>query len=625
MKDGNFGKIRELTRRIPPWIVLVAVFLLGFLLRGGGDKPATEHADHQVSANDEAKVTVWTCAMHPQVRQPEPGNCPICGMELIPATDSGADDNLGLRQIRLSKTARELAEIRTSIAEHRRINHKMRLPGRVTYDETSVEHITAWVSGRIDKLFVDYTGMNVSRGQRIAELYSPELYSAQEELLQAIQGEKQFSGSSLASIRNTAGSTVDAARRKLELYGMSSDQIQAVIDRGEPVTHTVIRSSLNGTVVDKQAMVGMYVKTGSTLYRISNLNTVWVKLKAYEQDIQWLKKGQKVTFTTPAFPGTDFEGKIDFIDPVLDNKSRTVNVRVVAPNPDGKLKPDMLTTAIVEYHSDTDTETPLMIPATAPLITGKRALVYVRAPGDDSIFEGREVVLGPRAEDYYIVREGLKAGDEVVTNGAFKIDAAVQIAAKPSMMNPEESAFSSGMAGHTAMDMKESGSTPAVHGSTKLPTVFSDGLIKLYQAYFGTQDALAADNYEQALKAGDRFNKILLTGLNMSVLNSAQHESWMRFQSKMLKATKELIGSPDIAALRLSFSKLSPVLTDVVRTFGGYGTSPVVLFHCPMAFENKGAEWLQNSFQTRNPYYGSMMLGCHDTVDTLYTVEGKGN
>ncbi len=621
MANGLLGKTRDIFHKVPLWAVLVVVFLLGFLLRGGGET-AHDHSAMQTSAEaGQQQASVWTCAMHPQIRQPEPGKCPLCGMNLIPATDSGDDQDLGPRQVKLGATARELAEVQTAPVQRRRATHSVRLPGRVSYDETRVFHITAWAGGRIDRLYVDYTGMRVRKGQLVAELYSPQLYSAQEELLQAIKGQEQFRNSELASIRRTAGTTLTAARRKLELFGLTEEQIDAVVERGEPTTNLNIYAPIGGTVVKKNAMIGMYVKTGTSLYQVSDLSTVWVELDAYEQDLPWLETGQEVSFSTPAFPGEQFSGTISFIDPMLNPKSRTVDVRVVAANRDGRLKPEMLATAVVTSRKELAGELSLMIPATAPLITGKRAVVYVDVPGKKGVFEGREIVLGSRAGDYYIVSEGLAEGESVVVNGAFKIDAAVQIAAKPSMMNPEGGKTGqAGMHDHSAMTAEAAQKID----TAKLPEQFTSDLAALYSAYFEVQEALAGDNYDKAVQGADSFSSALAQ-VRMSILSASQHDVWMDYNKDLKTAVEGISAAGNIAGAREAFAQLSSTLITTAKIFGGHGSQPLVLFHCPMAFDNRGAQWLQNDSETRNPYYGSMMLLCQDRIDTLFTVNGKGN
>jgi Cu(I)/Ag(I) efflux system membrane fusion protein len=317
-------------------------------------------------------------------------------------------------------------------------------------------------------------------------LYSPELIGAQAELLQAVKASGAATGDTSTYLKAFAERTLEAARQKLRLWGLTAEQIEGIEASGEPVTHLTVHSPIGGVVIEKVATEGMYVSTGTHIYTVADLTQVWVKLDAYESDLPWIQYGQEVTFSAEAYPGETFKGWISFKDPFLDPKTRTVKVRVNVPNADGRLKPEMLVRAVVKSRSagngkvmdatmagkwicpmhpsivkseagscdicemdlvtteslgyvtaDVAGRAPLVIPATAPLITGKRAVVYVqKTAAERPTFEGREVVLGSRAGDYYIVKSGLVEGDRVVTHGNFKIDSALQIQAKPSMMNP---------------------------------------------------------------------------------------------------------------------------------------------------------------------------------------------
>ena len=435
------------------------------------------------------KSDVWSCAMHPHIHLDAPGQCPICGMDLIrvPKLDS-AD----ARTLLVTDAQKALMRIATVPAERRFPTASLRLAGKVAYDETNLEYITAWIPGRIDRLYVDYTGLSVNKGDHMVELYSPELYSAQEELLQALRGVKGLAKSGLGSLRESARGTVKAARDKLRLAGLTADQIAQLEKTGKPQERVTIYSPTSGVVIHKNAQEGMYVKTGSRVFTIADLSSVWVQLDAYESDLQWLRAGQAVSFATEAFPGEAFNGRIAFIDPVLDAKTRTVNVRVNVDNSDERLKPGMFVRASVsarlvtggevvdeflagkwvspmhpEHVSDqpgacpvcgmalvkADTpgvaagaegaesrvsQPPIVIPATAVLLTGARAVVYVEDTASElPSYEGRVVVLGARAGPDYIVKSGLAAGELVVVSGNFKIDSALQIQARPSMMNPQ--------------------------------------------------------------------------------------------------------------------------------------------------------------------------------------------
>jgi Cu(I)/Ag(I) efflux system membrane fusion protein len=358
--------------------------------------------------------------------------------------------------------------------------------GKVDYDESRVKEIAAWVPGRIDRLYVDFTGILVRKGDHMVYLYSPQLLSAQAELLQAAKAIKETAGAT-ELIKRSSIATLEAAREKLRLLGLLNEQIEEIEKTGKTTDHLTIYAPIGGIVIAKHANAGDYVETGAKIYTIADLSEVWVKLDAYESDLPWIRYRQQVEFTTEAYPGELFKGTISFIDPVLNPITRTVKVRVNVANPDGRLKPEMFVRAIVRSKVagegmvvDEDmagkwicpmhpsvvkaepgtcdicgmdlvtteslgyvtaaepNEAPLVIPASAPLITGTRAVVYVRLAGKEKpTFEGREIVLGPRAGDYYLVKAGLAEGDLVVTKGNFKIDSALQIQAKPSMMNPQ--------------------------------------------------------------------------------------------------------------------------------------------------------------------------------------------
>jgi len=453
---------------------------LGYLLK------SLTSAPHAEPASNQQKQQIWTCAMHPQIRQPKPGKCPICFMDLILVSTFEHDEPLGPRQISFSPEAIKLMEIQTTPVERKFVEAEIRMVGIVDYDETCLKDITAWVPGRIDRLFVDFTGTEVIKGDHMVRLYSPDLISAQAEYLQALKAAKNIKDETSELIRHSTEATLKAAREKLALLGLQDQQIEEIEKTGEPTDYIIIYAPLGGIVIHKYATEGMYVQTGTKIYTIADLSQVWVNLDAYESDVDMVAYQQPVRFAVEAYPSETLEGKITFKSPILDPKTRTVKLRVNVPNPDGRLKPGMFVSAVVYsklsqsgvmtdpalaakwtcpmhpsilkdapgacdicgmdlvtvesrglVNTNQSNQPPLVIPASAPLITGKRAVVYVMIPDPNRpVFEGREVALGPRAGDCYLVKEGLSEGELVVTNGNFKIDSALQIQAKPSMMSP---------------------------------------------------------------------------------------------------------------------------------------------------------------------------------------------
>ena len=478
------GPIVVVVKRGVLALVLVgAGFLLGYAAFG---QRAHEHMTMETQAPP-TETTLWYCSMDPQIIREEPGDCPICGMDLIPMPKDLAV-GAASGELVVSEAAVALMDIQTTSVERKFVAKEVRMVGKVAYDETRIKSIAAWVPGRIDRLYVDFTGTSVTKGDHLVYLYSPELVSAQAELLRTLQSTQSASEGTSEFLRTSNESTLAAAREKLRLLGLSTGQIEAIEASGQPLTHLTINAPIGGIVIEKKATEGMYVTTGTPIYTVADLSQVWVLLDAYESDLPWIRYGQPVTFSAEAYPGEVFDGWISFEEPILNDKTRTVKVRVNVSNPDGRLKPGMFVHAavtsqiaqtgkvmdpnmagkwvcpmhpsVVKDHPGTcdicgmdlvTTESlgyttakasgppPLVIPATAPLITGKRAVVYVKVSDtEEPTFEGREVVLGPRAGDYYVVTSGLTEGETVVTNGNFKIDSALQIQAKPSMMNPEE-------------------------------------------------------------------------------------------------------------------------------------------------------------------------------------------
>ena len=910
MKERLEKVIRYFGQETKVWVVVAAVLValvVGVLGRGmfapgaGGDI-----TDLTTDEKGQAQEW-WTCSMHPQIKLPKAGLCPICNMPLIPLeiqVESGS-----LRELTVSENAKKLMGIETALVERRFVEAEVRMVGKIDYDETRLKYITAWIAGRLDRLWVDYTGVPVRKGDHLVLLYSPELLSAQEELLQAIETVKSLSESSISIIRETSEATVVAVREKLRLWGLKPEQIAEIEKRGTVSDHMTIYAPIGGIVIHKNAQEGMYVKTGTRIYTIADLTEVWIRLDAYESDLMWLRYGQKVEFTTEAYPGEEFVGTIAFMDPILTQTTRTVKVRINAKNPKMKLKPGMFVRAIAKskiassgkvmnkalagkwicrMHPDvvkesagkcdicemplvrteslgylgvdiTTADKPLVIPVSAALVTGggkagSRAIVYVeidpsllrtvdvgdwaallgmihgaaKTPTDgfagtpfghfwsllsDSLreqlldrqpsetlpmgvrhrfvakvndvlrgrtlyqpeiwsgveigaeatgylrrgldnlpqrevnrfnrlllerifpdeiakgryaptFEGQEVVLGPRAGEYYLVRYGLTEGQRVVTKGSFKIDAELQIQAKPSMMTPEggggggpspgatdtgdgkapmklpalvqaqlhalmesgekidkaieagglegiRSAFAAmgrnvkavqeeKLKGHMrllwkeysmllmndAVEGKEIEKLPEAkrlvtlmhehlssmkskfglgddHGPPKAPVIapeFRQQFTKAVEAYLAVQQALANDDSKQAVAAAKKMAEAI-DAVNMKLLEGEDHMAWMKASGELKKILAGAVQAKGVEPVRKEFALLSEEVAVAVKRFGVSGSS-LYKFKCPMAFNNRGATWVQTGQDTRNPYFGSVMLQCGSVIEVLPAVEG---
>jgi len=557
--------IMRAARRLTRWglwglllVLLAAVPAVSF----AQEHEHTAQQQNEVSSSDgESAREIWTCSMHPQIRLPNPGKCPICGMDLIPLKQeggAGAGAARSMREVTLSPYAEKLAAIQVQPVIRKFVETSVRMVGKVTYDETRVATITAWVPGRLDKMYVDFTGVRVKQGDPMVYLYSPELITAQQELLQAIRTSGNLGQSGLDSIKDSARATVNASREKLRLWGLDNAQIEAVVKRGRPTDHMTIMAPISGVVIRKEGLEGAYVKTGSLIYTIADLSQVWVKLDAYESDLAWVRQGQPVEFQTEAYPAEVFTGTVAFIDPFLDPKTRTVKVRLNAPNPAGKLKPELFVRAVLKTtlsadgtplaQADAGHTPPLVIPAGAPLITGKRAVVYVSVPDRPGVYEGREIVLGPRAGNYYLVVRGLEAGEQVVTRGNFKLDSAIQILAKPSMMTPEGGGGGGGHQHGDAAPKPQAGAAPT--RGLEAPAAFKQQLRQVVSAYNQMAEPVQTEDLNRARSAFAALQKAL-QAVDMKLVTDHPHMVWMELA--MLLENDAVIGhgatSPKAAAL----------------------------------------------------------------------------
>lgn len=407
---------------------LVVGLVLGWIVFGSSDDAAStnEQAEsHEEHDHTDEESTIWTCSMHPQIKQDKPGDCPICGMDLIPLSEINAGgEEIDPNEIQLSESATALANIQTTTVKKAIPQKSIYMQGKVEADERNVAELTARFGGRIEKLFVNFTGQQVSKGEKLATIYSPELLAAQRELQEA-EGYKE-----------TRPGLYQAAQNKLKLWDLTEKQIDAIEKSNSPEEHFDVLSPISGTVSMRHVSIGDYVKEGQQLFKLIDLSKLWVMFDAYENDLPWIAPGDEVNYTIQALPGQTFTGKVRYIDPFIDPKTRVAKVRVELNNSGQKAKPGMFTSGVLE--STIASEPRLLVPKSAILWTGKRAVVYVKVPNRKTpSFMYREITLGPVAGDNYVVSGGLQEGEEIATNGVFKIDAAAQLRGLQSMMNPE--------------------------------------------------------------------------------------------------------------------------------------------------------------------------------------------
>ena len=554
-----------------------------------------------------ASNQMWTCSMHPQIMQPEPGDCPICGMDLIPA-ESGAD-GLNANEIKMTDNAMALANIQTSLVGKGQMgNNSLKLSGKIKANEESNAVQVTYFGGRIEKLYVNSTGERVGAGQRLATIYSPELVAAQQELLTA------------SSLKESQPELYKAVRNKLKLWKLSEKQINAIETAGKVQENFPVFATVSGTVTMKMVEEGDYLKQGQPLYKIANLNTVWAEFDAYENQIASLKEGQTIKVTTNAYRNEVFDAKVSFIDPLLNSATRTVVVRAVLQNKKDLFKPGMFVEGIIE-GTQTSTENTVSVPSTAVMWTGERSVVYVKTNPNEAIFEMREVLLGNANGDSYTILEGLKNGDEVVTNGTFTVDAAAQLQGKKSMMNASGGKTMTGHEGHLGMQEDNSGenTNEANHSQMKerieVSNKFQNQLKQVFDDYILLKDALVNDDAKGAQQAGKQINQSLKK-VDMKLLSDEKaHNHWMTIQKELKTSANSIENDSDIATQRAHFKHLSAHMISSVQLFGI--NQKVYSEFCPMADNNKGAYWISLEKEVRNPYYGEAMLTCGEVKDTI--------
>ncbi len=588
-------------------ITLVIGIFLGWLFFGGSgnSQNATKGENiEETHEHTENEVAIWTCSMHPQIKMDKPGKCPICGMELIPL-DNGDDagDEVAFDEIQMSESAIKLADIETAKVRRGKAEKTINLLGKVQADERRIAELTARFGGRIEKLFVNFTGQNVRRGQKLATIYSPELIAAQRELLEASKFKESNPG------------FFKAARTKLKLWDLNEAQIDAIVEKGEPQLYFNVLSPITGTVTARHVTLGDYVKEGQGLFEVIDLTRIWVMFDAYESDLPWIKLRDEISYTIQSIPGKIFKGKVTYVDPFINAKTRVAKVRVEQANPKLELKPEMFVNGILQSKMEKNNE--LLIPKSAVLWTGKRAVVYVKVPNRQKpSFQYRKIDLGPVAGDFYIVTSGLEEGEEIAVNGVFKIDAAAQLAGKPSMMNPDGGKTSVGMAG---MDMGRENAdmnkkTTEVNRKN-IPDKFKEQLnepvkeyLKMKDAFF-VSDTKEVDKYAKSMKSA-------LEKVDMKLLEGNEHMAWMDLLKVINFSIDRVLKGNNIDDKRVGFRKLSDNMATVLDKFGVKSDKTLYLEFCPMADNERGAYWISTQKEIKNPYFGEQMPTCGEVRKT---------
>jgi membrane fusion protein, copper/silver efflux system len=621
-------------------VLLGGLFLGWLLFRSSNHAGSTradagnhDHHDHdhpEMSQGEEVEETIWTCSMHPQIRQAEFGICPICGMDLTPAAASGSGNEFTLV---MTAEAVAMSQISTAPAVYEIPVRELRLPGRVAIDETRQSVITAHFDGRITAQMVGFTGQQVREGEPLARIWSPELITAQQELLDA------------ARLETVNPGLLDAAKRRMAFWALSEQQVEQILADGMVRQEVEILAPRSGVVMRRAVREQEYVRQGSVLYEIADLSRVWIDFEAFERDLVWLAPGDVVRFGAAAYPGEVFAGRLSWIDPVMDARRRVVRVRVEVENGQGRWKPEMLVSGEVLAEGRGARARVLTVPASAVLWTGTRSLVYVMVPEQDvPTFESREVRLGDQFGERWAVLEGLDAGERVVSNGVFTVDAEFQLRDKFSMMNrdrvpvvgaalrraPDRVGEADGDAGggaasgssngnQIASGNPASGIKPPPRGTDNanriaVGSAFRTDFTAVLDAYMQAKDALVESDAQASARAAsllrDRIN-----GLSEQGLQGQAQSDWLGTRETLRREMLAWLRSEEIEHQRTSLFAVSRLLFDAAQQFGVNGI--VFQQYCPMAFDDTGAVWLSREDRIMNPYLPKTMLGCGEVLNII--------
>ncbi len=576
----------------------------------------------------------YICPMMCTPPSHEPGRCPVCGMELVEAASGGGGDGIS---VTIESAARRVVGIQTATSRLGEVHRTIRTIGSIDFDESRLSTISAYIDGRLEELYADYVGVKVTEGDDLALIYSPRLYSAQTEYITSLESR------SVGRFSANSPDMQAMARENLSELGMTADQIDDLRETRKAQSRIRIKSPQTGTVLEKAAVEGDYLKTGQKIYRIADLTSVWMMLDLFPDDAASVRFGQQVEAEIQSMPGEVFTGRVAFIDPTVDPNTRTVQVRVEVLNLDGKLRPGDFATARIRVPAiPTDTvydpalagkfispmhpqiirdepgECPLCgmkliatsqlgyaskpveaqrvvtVPREAVLLTGQYGVVYVETePGR---FEIRRVTVGAMNDHDAIMVEGLAVGETVATNGNFLIDSQMQLAGNPSLLDPSRAPSYS--PGPLRLTSREPVSLAGAAGKQ---------FDRAYEAYFAIQRSLAADSTPPPVT----LNTLLDSLHELELLGDVPDDAQLQFAAAR-RGVRRMGGS--LESDRMAFRTVSQaLLRATVSAMGPQSRDSIYHMYCPMV-PGGGGDWMQSNVELRNPYWGSEMLECGEVV-----------
>lgn len=414
-------KKKRRVARVVVVLVLIGLIAVVYIKRDSllkADSQPNSSGEQAAPGKAELKVLYWQDPMHPAYKSDKPGKAPDCGMDLVPIYENaaGAASNLPEGAFQISSEKQQLIGVTYGEVSYGQMSKTLRAVARLAYDETRIVRIHPKIEGWIEEVYVDFTGKQVQKGQPLISIYSPDLVSTQQEYLLAIRGRRELSESPFKEAAVGAESLYESAKRRLELWDISDQQIKDLEKRGSPIMALTLYAPTNGFVLARNAYAKQRVTPESELYQIADLSTVWAIADIYEYEAPEIQVGQSATMTLSYYPGKPFRGQVSYIYPQVDAATRTLKVRIEFPNPDFKLKPDMF--ANVELKIDYGKR--LVVPQEAVLDSGSEQLVFVALEG--GYFEPRKIQVGAKVDNNFIVLAGLKAGERIATSANFLID-----------------------------------------------------------------------------------------------------------------------------------------------------------------------------------------------------------
>ena len=577
-----------------------------------------------------AAEQLYTCGMHPQIIKKEPGNCPICGMALVPVRRNVAStapsgerkvkfykssmnpgevsarpgkDSMGMdlipvyedggnadQSIHIDAVTIQRMNLKTGLVARGPVLREIRTVGFIAYDEAGLRDITTKYEGWIERLFVNTTWSGVKTGDPLFEIYSPDLYNAELNYLVALHSEGA-----------AGGPLTRTSLARLELFDLPASYIAGLARAGEAPRTYVFRAPADGTVIEKMAVVGQMMRAGERVYQLADLSSVWVLAQVYEQDLPFVRAGQNATIRVTYGPERMIEGRVETLLPRVEEQTRTATARIMLGNPDASLRPGMFVDVrFVAKLADAA----VLVPDMAVLRSGERSTVFIAH--DDGSFEPREIKLGVRSQgNFYEVLSGLAAGERVVVSGQFMLDSESQLRDAIQKMLKSSAVENGPAAAATTVDQSKPGMV-GMDDSSALPESARARLKELAGTTAEAAEALAVDDL-------NRYQRILpaMRHSLAAFLESDKHAA----DGPLGTFKDELPDHSDLKGARLDFAYFSTAVADLVRENHLHHEAGLHIFQCPMAPGIGTGRWLQRSSILKNPFYGSGMPDCGDEID----------